>query len=119
MNPTLEVVTGIDAVVYYVGDPDSQLVKIGTSTALKRRLSSFRRARPRALLLATEPGTYPLERSRKYQFRASQEPLASGETEWFRKTPYLMAHIGDLRLEHGIICPGSAIYPSWVAPLRG
>lgn len=108
----------VDAVVYYVGDPDSQLVKIGTSTGLKMRVGTFRKKRPGAILLATEPGTYPLETQRHHQFGAAREWLPSGETEWYRKTPLLMAHIGLMRQTYGIICPGRPIYDSWVAPLR-
>lgn len=106
------------SVVYYLGDPDSQLVKIGTSTALKNRIYALRFGRPRVILLATEPGSYPLERARHYEFRTMRAPLLTGETEWFRKTPQLMEHVGQLRQVHGILCPGRPIYRSWVAPLR-
>lgn len=105
------------SVVYYLGDPDSQLVKIGTSTKLKARLAVIRMPRPKVLLLATEPGTYTTENTRHRQFRSHQAPLP-GEREWFRKTPLLMEHIARLRSTHGILCPGSPVPGSWIAPVR-
>lgn len=108
----------VDSVVYYLGDPESQLVKIGTSTRLKQRVSDLRKFRPRLILLATEPGTYPLETRRHRQFSALSEALPTGETEWFRKAPLLMRFVGEIRLEYGILCPGRPIYDSWIAPLR-
>lgn len=106
------------AVVYYIGDPDAQLVKIGTSTALKKRLTTIRKTRPRALLLATEPGAYGVEAQRHSQFRAAQQISAAGEREWFRKTPLLMEHVAQLRSEHGVLCPGPALSSRWIAPVR-
>lgn len=105
------------SVVYYLGDPDSQLVKIGTSTKLKARMATIRVTRRGVVLLATEPGTFTTENTRHRQFRSHQAPLA-GEREWFRKTPLLLEHIARLRSTHGILCPGGPVHPSWVAPVR-
>lgn len=110
----------ISAVVYYLGNPDTRLVKIGTTTRLRQRMYDLTYLRPNLLVLATEPGTYPLETRRKRQFRFLNEPLPNGETEWFRKAPILMEHVGAVRLKYGILCPGGApVFESWIAPLRG
>ena len=107
-----------ESVVYYLGDPDTQLVKIGTSTALRSRIQTISVCRPRLLLLATEPGTYPLERRRHRQFKTLNQPLSNGETEWFRKAPMLMDHIGDLRRDYGIISAGRPVESWMIAPYR-
>ncbi len=108
----------VTAVVYYLGNPESQLVKIGTSTNLRHRIATLRIERPQLVLLATEPGTYPTERKRHHQFRHLREWMPTGEREWFRKVPLLMDHIGQIRLRHGIISPGSHVWLDMVAPLR-
>jgi len=111
--------TDVQAVVYYIGNPDTQLIKIGTTTRLRQRMYDLTYRRPNLLVLATEPGTYPLETRRKRQFRSLNEPLPNGETEWFRKAPLLMQHVGETRLKYGIICPGGPkLFESWIAPLR-
>lgn len=110
--------TPLSHVVYYIGDPDTQLVKIGTTRQLPGRMRSIRNTRPRALLLATEPGDGELEHDRHKQFRALNNPLPNGEREWYRKAPILMDHIGNLRTKHGILTAGGKIYKSWIAPLK-
>jgi hypothetical protein len=113
--------TYVTNVVYYIGNPDTQLVKIGTTSDLRQRMYDLTYRRPNLLLLATEPGTYPLETKRKRQFKMLNEPMVSGETEWFRKAPLLMEHIGKIRIEYGILCPGRTprLFDNWIAPLRG
>lgn len=106
-------------VVYYIGDPDSQLVKIGTSSNLRVRLSDLRVRRPRALLLACEPGSHRVETKRHRQFATLAEPLPSGEREWFRKAPILMEHVGQMRHAYGLLSSGQPVWKAWVAPLRG
>lgn len=114
----VRVVKLVDHVVYYLGDPDSQLVKIGTASQLVARISTLRVHRPRVTLLATEPGSVLEERDRHIQFKALRTYLRSGEREWFRKAPALMQHIGDLRLQHGILSSGRRSMPAhWIAPL--
>lgn len=107
----------ISYVVYYVGDPTTQLVKIGSTRNMQNRLREHRRVRPEALLLATEPGDGELERDRHSQFRGLLNPLTTGEREWFRKAPILMEHIGALRLKWGILSSDKPIARSWIAPL--
>lgn len=110
--------TMVAAVVYYIGDPANQLVKIGTSTDLAARMTALRYRRPNLLLLATEPGTYPAERDRKSRFADFRARLRTGETEWFHKSPELMTHINLMRVNHGIIYPGPDVNPEWIAPVR-
>lgn len=112
-------------VVYYLGDPHKQLVKIGTSGVLPARISELRRHYPGAMLLATELGGRDQERARHEQFASLRTTSTSdvfpcgGDTEWFRKEPELMDHIGRVRLQHGIIAPKGMIHPSWITPLFG
>lgn len=112
-------------VVYYLGDPQTQLVKIGTSGVLANRLTELRRSYPGALLLATEPGGIDVERSRHQQFEHLRVESISavlpvgGQTEWFRKEPELMDHIGRVRLQHGILAPKGTVHASWISPLFG
>jgi hypothetical protein len=110
-------ITEVGGVVYYMGCPDKQLVKIGTSSNLRRRWKSLRAVHPRLVLLATEPGRYAEETRRHHQFRSL---LASTHSrEWFRKAPVLMEHIAVIRSRHGIIYPSSHVVPAWaIAPLR-
>lgn len=115
VNP--EVVEG-DAIVYYLGDPVSQLVKIGTTTKLRQRMKSIRKVRPRTLVLATEPGGYDVEAQRHGEWRRLNVPMESGEREWFRRDPLLMAWITETRHRHGIICPGYPIEFGVIAPVR-
>ena len=108
-----------DAVVYYLGDPDTQLVKIGTTKKLRTRVRKIRdRGRPRVLLLATEPGWYALERLRHKEYARWNVDLGTGEREWFTKAPLLMRHITETRYRHGILCPGWPIEFALIAPVR-
>lgn len=92
--------TASPAVVYYVGDPPSQCVKIGTTTRLMARLGAIRERFPQARLLAVEPGHYALERQRHAQFR-ELAVVQRGQREWFRKAPALMNHVNAVRAEWG------------------
>jgi hypothetical protein len=76
------------AVVYYLRFGDR--VKIGTTTNLARRLSAI----PHDEVLATEVGSFTLERERHGQFAADR---VIGE--WFHMSPSLMEHI------EGLTCP--------------
>lgn len=104
------------SVVYYLGEPTSQTVKIGTTTNLRSRVGALRAGHPGLLLLATEPGSYPLERRRHWQFRASR--VGSASKEWFRKTPQLMDHVAQVRAAHGILHTGQPVPPWMVAGLK-
>lgn len=66
-------------------------IKIGTSSNIEARVSDLRMT-----LLATEPGSYDVERKRHRQF-AEHRKLG----EYFHPAPALMAHIGAVRAEHG------------------
>lgn len=87
-------------VVYYIGDPPSQRVKIGTSTKLPQRFTDIRKKFPGAVLLAVEPGHFELEQARHAQFPGLR-CIQRGEREWFRKAPELMEHVNSVRREHG------------------
>jgi hypothetical protein len=87
-------------VVYYIGNPATQSVKIGTTTRLRDRFAAIRCRNPEAMLLATEPGHYELERARHAQFKHIQVKQR-GHKEWFTKTAELMEHITEVRREHG------------------
>lgn len=104
-------------IVYYIGDPTTQLVKIGSTRNMQGRLRAHRYIRPEVLLLATEPGDGELERDRHRQFEALRNPLSTREREWFRKAPILMEHIGELRIKWGILSSDKPIQRSWIAPL--
>lgn len=93
-----------DPVVYYAGDPVAKLVKIGTSADLRTRITDLRRRRPGLVLLATEPGGVVEERRRHAEFASLRET-----GEWFRRVPYLVAHVNDLRGRHGLIQPGGPL----------
>ena len=71
-----------EPVVYYI--TFAELIKIGTSSHLWGRMSSL----PCDALLATEPGSFALERQRHKEFA---EYLSSGE--WFRPGARLLGHI--------------------------
>jgi hypothetical protein len=89
-------------VVYYVRLP-GDLIKIGTSRALRSRLTGLL-ATP-ADLLAAEPGGRELEAERHRQFRR----FRYDKTERFRSEPELLAHIEQLRQTVGV--PQVAKYP--------
>lgn len=105
--PIAPVALSSGAVVYYMGDPPAQVVKIGTTTKLRSRWISLRALKPELLLLAIEPGSYDLERHRHRQFRHLR---VAGTREWFRKVPQLMDHVSEVRAKHGIFREG---VPSW------
>lgn len=90
----------IPAVVYYIGDPDTQLVKIGATTRLHQRFGQLALVRPKIKLLCVEPGYKDMERQRHQQFRDSRVKGRSGR-EWFYRNDKLMAHIASLRQAHG------------------
>jgi len=72
--------------VYYVRFGDR--VKIGTTANLKGRLHSL----PHDEVLATEPGSYPIERARHAAFA---DLRVTGE--WFRYEEPLVSHIAGLQ----------------------
>lgn len=76
-----------ESVVYYllVGD----LVKIGTTNHLARRLQSYP---PTSVLLATEPGSVDVEVERHRQFRE----YLSARREWFTPGPRLREFVESL-----------------------
>lgn len=75
-----------EGVVYYLAF--NGLIKIGTSTNVKSRISSL----PHDELLATEPGSYELEKQRHRQFHHLRY-----KGEWFNPGPELQAHITQLK----------------------
>lgn len=82
------------SVVYYIDMP-GDVVKIGTTTNLKARLTSLRVDADK--VLATEPGDARLEKRRHTQFKAHRV----GKREDFRPSPTLMAWIDKVRRDHG------------------
>lgn len=74
------------SVVYYLRF--CCLVKIGTTTSIADRLKVI----PHHELLATEPGSYDLERERHQQFAHLRDV-----GEWFQAGPDLHAHIRTLQ----------------------
>jgi hypothetical protein len=87
-------------VVYYMGDPASQTVKIGTSTNFRKRLIGIRAKFPDIVLLAVEPGHFTLESLRHDQF-SELRIVQRGQREWFRKAPELMDHVNEIRRQYG------------------
>jgi hypothetical protein len=79
--------------VYYVTWPDADSIKIGTSQALRRRLTALARSMGKPRLLVVEPGGHSLERSRHRMFAS----LRKEGTELFRSAPVLLDHIENLR----------------------
>lgn len=73
-------------VVYYAHCPARRLVKIGTTTRLRQRLTWLRGKRPSGwlVLLHTEPGGYELERQRHVQFAEHHYTH-----EWFFAEPVI------------------------------
>jgi hypothetical protein len=76
-------------VVYYLRFADR--VKIGTTSNLERRLCAI----PHDEVLATEPGSFNLERRRHLQF--ADDRLMG---EWFALSPALQHHIWHLNEGH-------------------
>lgn len=74
-------------VVYYIRFGDR--VKIGTTTDLQTRLTAI----PYDEVLATEPGSYDLEKRRHVQLRASR---IYANREWFWLSDEVREHIAGL-----------------------
>lgn len=104
-----------DAVVYYLGEPTSQTVKIGTTINLRDRVSALRAGHPQLVVLATEPGSFDRERQRHSEFRSLL--VSTHSREWFKKAPVLMEHVNALRQRYGILAPGGQLRPYLIAPL--
>jgi hypothetical protein len=81
-------------VVYYVQVP-GDLIKIGTTSNMRGRLSGLTARVPD--VLACEPGGYDVERQRHQQFAH----LRWRDTERFKDCPELREHIAAIRQEHG------------------
>ena len=84
------------SIVYYIGEPESRLVKIGTTSRPRLRLMELQRRRPSLVLLAHERGGSDVERLRHEQFR-DLRAISGAEREWFRRTDELMEHIAAVR----------------------
>lgn len=82
------------SVVYYVRLPGDR-IKIGTTVNLATRLGGLRVKAD--ALLATEPGSYDLEKVRHKQFASDR----IGRIEDFRPSETLMSHIDMLRAHYG------------------
>jgi hypothetical protein len=80
--------------VYYARRGD--LIKIGTTTQIKRRLTD----QAFDELLAVEPGSFDLEWQRHVQFGESLANKRRGQNEWFHPGEALLAHIKELRAAH-------------------
>lgn len=102
----------VSMVVYYLGDPVSQKIKIGTTRNLVSRISTHRSQFPGALLLATEPGDIEQERRRHREFRQLRVPPGR---EWFRRVPVLMEHVGAIRKKWGILSTGGVLSSWYIA----
>ncbi len=92
--------------VYYI-ELDG-LIKIGFSTNVKNRMRAYA---PTAKLLAAEPGTKKVERSRHQHFGAYR---ALGR-EWFRDTPELRTWITTVITEYG---PADHMAYTWGGPAK-
>ncbi|MFB6776512.1 hypothetical protein ACFCX0_03565 [Streptomyces sp. NPDC056352] len=78
-------------VVYYMQRERGGLIKIGTSTRLRKRSQELD-----AEVLAAEPGSEPEERQRQRQFKHLHH-----HHEWFRPGDDLMAHMAELVKRYG------------------
>ncbi len=81
-------------VVYFIRSRD--LVKIGTTTDLVKRMGAF--SVPHITLLATEPGYKRRERELHLQFAE----LRINRREWFRLAPPLTGYIDEIRARYGL-----------------
>lgn len=79
------------AVVYYI--KRGGLVKIGTTIDMTARMAVLDPDE----ILATEPGSYDLERERLKQFRH----LLAKRAEWFYPGEDLLSHIAEVAARHG------------------
>ncbi|MFJ8931562.1 hypothetical protein ACIRLA_33765 [Streptomyces sp. NPDC102364] len=84
--------TPASSVVYYIRR--GNLIKIGTTTSLKRRMAALMPDE----ILALEPGDTSTESHRHQQFQALQTKPRS---EYFYPGAALQRHISDLRQKHG------------------
>ena len=91
----------VSAVVYYLGDPDSQQVKIGSSTRMSTRFAAIREQRPGVVLLAVEPGYHDLEQQRHREWRRFRVAHHGGSREWYHKRPELLEWITEVKKAHG------------------
>lgn len=82
--------------VYYVRLGDR--VKIGWTSNVARRMGEL----PVEQVLAVEPGSRRLERDRHAQFNH----LSAAGREWFTLAPDLLAHVAQLRDQHGVPANG-------------
>jgi hypothetical protein len=96
-----EVRTVPTAVVYYIGDPATQQVKIGCTTRMSLRFAAIANQRPGAVLLAIEPGFMDREHQRHRQFAHLRVTHHGGNREWYRKAPDLMEWINEARRQYG------------------
>lgn len=81
------------SVVYYICWRGRDEVKIGVTQNIEKRAQVLSTQRSRAIVMATEPGGYALERRRHRQFAS----LRLAGTELFRYAPVLAEHIDALR----------------------
>lgn len=97
-------------VVYYFRR--GRLIKIGTTVALKRRMTELMPDE----VLAIEPGGEDVERSRHRQFRSL---VTRPRGEYFFPGPDLLGHISQVRADHGAPPRGlpsvTGTSPSWVS----
>lgn len=85
--------------VYYMHNPETRLVKIGTTVQLGQRHAALAsEGRPDLEIRAVELGHYNLERRRHDQFQDLRTKSTKGhDCEWFRLGRALDAHIVALR----------------------
>lgn len=99
-DPDIHAPCDVPAVVYYVGDPDTQTVKIGATMRLHQRFGQIAIHRPKVKLLSVEPGYTDLERMRHKQFHLWRVKGSAGR-EWFHRNDQLMQHVNDLHAKYG------------------
>lgn len=87
-------------VVYYVGWRDRpDVVKIGTTQNLRKRLRGLGSTTRPAAVLVAEPGSYYLEGKRHRQFAHLR--IDDGTRETYQWTPQLADHVQHVRQEVG------------------
>ncbi len=92
------------SVVYYIRRGD--LVKIGVTTNLYQRMAAILPDE----VLAIEPGDYAHEQEMHERF-AELRLIAPGSKEWFCMGPDLIAHMTQIRNDHGTPPPGLPVFP--------
>lgn len=95
--------------IYFIRDPASGLVKIGTSFQPTHRLEQLRATHPLARIEATAPGDRYVEYALHAIFIADH-----AEGEWFRPSPRMEAAI--IAINEGWFRPQTL--PKVVSPLR-